>query len=383
MDFDLKKRPQAPLTEGNSFQFGIEEEYFLCDAVTLQPAMNTPEGLFDRRHPRTGTTLNREMLQAQLEVATRPHISAENARDELVELRQMAADAACEHGLAILAAGTHPAADWRKAVHSPKHRYDELMEGLQMVGRRNMLCGMHVHVEVPDPDTRIDLMNRMIPYVPLLVALSTSSPFWRSERTGLKGYRLTAYDELPRTGLPELFRSMQDYDAYVSALTCSGAIPNATHVWWAIRPSAKYPTLELRATDCCTRVDDALAISALWRCLVRYLCRRPLVNADLEPVERGIAVENKWRAQRYGVEATFASSAGAISITEMLEDTLDKIGRDAEALDCVDQVDLCREIVRGGSSADAQLRHFAAKGSDLEPVLRWLADATVSSRRLR
>jgi carboxylate-amine ligase len=310
MDFNLKRREEVRLTEGSSFQFGIEEEYFLCDTHTLQPAINTPEALFKRRHPRTGSTLNREMLQAQLEVATRPHISAKSARDELMELRHLAADAAGEHGLAILASGTHPSADWLKAVPSPKQRYDELMKGLQMVGRRNMLCGMHVHVEIPDPDARIDLMHRMMPYVPLLVALSTSSPFWRSQATGLKGYRLTAYDELPRTGLPELFRSMQDYEAYVSALVCSGAIPNATHVWWAIRPSDKYPTLELRATDSCTRVDDAIAIAALYRCVVRYLSRLKWLNADLDAVERAIAVENKWRAQRYGIEATFASIGG-------------------------------------------------------------------------
>ena len=182
------------------------------------------------------------MLQAQLEVGTRPHTSSQEARNELIELRRLAAEAAAAHGLALLACGTHPTADWRQAVQSPMERYNDLMQQLQMVGKRNLLCGMHVHVEVPDPDTRVDLMNRMIPYLPLLLALSTSSPFWRSQCTGLKGYRLTAYDELPRTGMPELFRSMQDYDAYVSALVSSGAIPNATHVWWAIRPSGKYPT---------------------------------------------------------------------------------------------------------------------------------------------
>jgi glutamate---cysteine ligase / carboxylate-amine ligase len=383
MDFDLKRRAEVRLTESSSFQFGIEEEYFLCDSDTLQPAMNTPEALFKRRHPRTGSALNREMLQAQLEVATRPHISARSARDELVELRHLAADAAREHGLGILASGTHPSADWLKAVHSPKQRYSELMEGLQMVGRRNMLCGMHVHVEVRNPDTRIDLMNRMIPYVPFLLALSTSSPFWRSQRTGLKGYRLTAYDELPRTGLPELFRSMQDYEAYVSALVCSGAIPNATHVWWAIRPSDKYPTLELRATDCCTRVVDAIAIAALFRCLVRYLSRRQEVNADLDAVDRAIAVENKWRAQRYGIEATFASSAGAISMTEMLEDILDSVGPDAEALGCLEEVHHCRNIVLNGSSADAQLRAFgehlsAGHTGGVQGVCCWIAEASLA-----
>jgi carboxylate-amine ligase len=383
MDFDLKRRPRTGLTEADSFQFGIEEEYFVCDARTLQPAMNTPDTLFRQRHPETGTSLNREMLQAQCEVATRPHISLRNARDELLELRQMAATAAAEHGLAVLACGTHPSADWREAVHSPKDRYLELMHDLQMVGRRNMLCGMHVHVEVADSDTRIDVMNRMIPYVPLLLALSTSSPFWRGQSTGLKGYRLTAYDELPRTGLPELFRSMNDYDAYVSALVTSGAIPNATHVWWAIRPSDKYPTLELRATDCCTRIDDAIAIAALYRCLVRYLCRRPFVNADLDPVDRGIAVENKWRAQRYGIETTFASSAGALSMTEMLEDTLERVGPDAETLGCSDEVKHCRKIVSEGSSADAQLLLYpeakvGSGGAPLDPVLCWIAATTLA-----
>jgi carboxylate-amine ligase len=382
MDFDLKRRPRATLAEENSFQFGIEEEYFICEGATLQPAMNTPDGLFKSKHAGVGACLNREMLQAQLEVATRPHIRSHNVRDELLELRQIAASTAAEHGLAILASGTHPSADWRQAVHSPKKRYHDLMQGLQMVGRRNMLCGMHVHVEVPDPDSRIDVMNRMIPYVPLPLALSTSSPFWRSQSTGLKGYRLTAYDELPRTGLPERFRSMQDYDAYVSALVCCGAITNATHVWWAIRPSDKYPTLELRATDCCTRIDDAIAIAALYRCLVRHLCRRPLINADLDPVDRGIAVENKWRAQRYGVDATFASSAGAISMTELLEDTLERLGPDAEALGCLDDINHCRRIVSDGSSADAQLRVWAgengsADASPLERVLGWIAATTV------
>jgi carboxylate-amine ligase len=376
MEFELKPRPRAPLSESASFQFGIEEEYFLCDAATLQPAMNTPESLF--RH--AGARLNREMLQAQLEVATRPHTKSQDARDELVELRRMAAEAAGDHGLAILACGTHPTADWRHAVHSPKDRYKELIERLQIVGRRNMLCGMHVHVEVPDPDSRVDVMSRMIPYVPMLLALSTSSPFWRSQSTGLKGYRLTAYDELPRTGMPELFRSMQDYQAYVSALVCSGAIPNATHIWWAMRPSDKYPTLELRATDCCTRLDDAVAIAALYRCLVRHLFRHPFLNADLDCVDRAIAVENKWRAQRYGVEASFASPAGAIPLREMLDDVVDIISSDADALRCWDDILHCRNIVSAGSSADEQLRAFAPKNPSnpggLDAVLRWIVGTT-------
>src|SRR3954463_8014814 len=184
---------------------------------------------------------------------------------------------------------------------------------------------------------------------------------------------------MTRTGLPELFRSLEEYEAYISALVCSGAIPNATHIWWAIRPSDKYPTLELRAADCCTRIDDAMAIAALYRSLVRHLCRRPYVNADLDSVDRGVAVENKWRAQRYGVEATFASSAGAISVSELVEATLDAIAPDAEALGCLDEVNDCRRIVRQGTSADSQLTVFAGDGrtGSLDGVLRWIATTTV------
>ncbi len=152
----------------------------------------------------------------------------------------------------ILAAGTHPTAVWGSQRQTPGKRYDNLTEDLQMLAQRNMLCGLHVHVDVPDPDDRVGLMTRMLPYLPLFVALATSSPFWQSRLTGLKGYRLAAYDELPRTGVPELFRSKEEFDAYVSALMRAGVIEDSSYVWWAIRPSLRHPTLELRAPDCCT-----------------------------------------------------------------------------------------------------------------------------------
>jgi glutamate---cysteine ligase / carboxylate-amine ligase len=388
MEFDLPSRHRARFGDAGSFRFGIEEEFFLCDAATLEPAMNTPEALFNHRDIRTGGRVNREMLQAQIEVATRPHTSCRDAAEELMDLRYLAASAASKYGLVILASGTHPTADWRNAIHTPNQRYTELMDGLQMVGRRNMLCAMHVHVELLDPDTRIDVMGRMIPYVPLLLALSTSSPFWQSQATGLKGYRLTAYDELPRTGMPELFGCMEDYDTYVTALVCSGAIPNATHVWWAVRPSDKYPTLELRATDCCTLLDDAIAIAALYRCLVHHLWRKPPATPPLTPVDRAIAIENKWRAQRYGVETSFATPDGAITVAEMLDQLLEQIEVDAEILNCLDEILHCRTISRKGSSADAQLGIFAKNLSEngrakLNRVNRWIADATLSQSAFR
>src|SRR6202050_4544715 len=283
---------------GELFQFGIEEEYFLSDARTLQVPSETPDALFRSADVATSGHVGREFLQAQIEVATEPHRDSATARRELQNLREHAAAAAAQHGLAILACGTHPMASWREAVQSPKDRYAQVMYDLQMIGQRNMLCGMHVHVEFADPTRRVDVMTRMLPYVPLFIAISTSSPFWQGRATGLKGYRLAAYDELPRTGLPELFRSNADYDAYVEAMVRSRAVADASHLWWSIRPSLKYPTLELRAPDCCTRLDDAIALAALYRVLARHLYVDTEHNAGLDVVDRSIAAENTWRDLR-------------------------------------------------------------------------------------
>jgi glutamate---cysteine ligase / carboxylate-amine ligase len=381
MEFKIAPARGQRRSRDLSFDFGIEEEYFLCEEASLQPAMRTPDDLFTYRSPQNGAGVNREMLQAQIEVATRPHDSCRAAREDLITLRGTAAEAAAQYGLCIIASGTHPTADWRESVQSPKERYRELMKGLQIVGRRNMLCGMHVHVELPGADSRVDVMTRILPYVPLLVALSTSSPYWHGEGTGLKGYRLAAYDELPRTGMPELFRTFQEYEAYLAALVASGAIPDASYVWWSVRPSHKYPTLELRAPDSCTRLDDVVAIAALYRCLVRHLYFNSEVNADLDAVDRAIALENKWRAQHLGVEASFVSPGGAISVLEMLDGVLRQVGPDAETMNCVEEVFDCYRIISDGSSADEQLRRFrhdAADGAGMfRPVLEWLARTTV------
>jgi glutamate---cysteine ligase / carboxylate-amine ligase len=364
------------------FQFGIEEEYFLSDAETLQVPAETPDALFTTADFGGSGHIGREFLQAQIEVATEPHSKASDARIELRQLRLNAAAAAAEHGLSILACGTHPLAFWRESVQSRKDRYTQVMDDLQMIGQRNMLCGMHVHVEFPDPARRVDVMMRMLPYLPLFIALSTSSPFWQRHATGLKGYRLAAYDELPRTGLPELFRTNAEYDAYVDAMTRSGALPDASHVWWSIRPSLKYPTLELRAPDCCTRLDDALALAALYRALARFLYAHTDHNAELNAVDRAIAVENKWRAQRYGAQGSFVTRSGAVAVGDMLDRVLDLVAADAEALDCADQVEHCRSIVVEGTSADAQLLIFTENQHEsgeiaLHKVVRWIRDATL------
>jgi glutamate---cysteine ligase / carboxylate-amine ligase len=254
------------------FSFGIEEEYFLVDAETKALICDMPKTFLaaaKKAAGQTGGQVTSEMLQAQIEVATAPHTEMKAAREELRDLRRTLADVAAAHGLAILAAGTHPIGSSRDAQQTESERYDVVMEDLQMIGRRNMLCGMHVHVELPDPDARVGVMTRMIPFLPLFVALAASSPFWRSRPTGLMGYRLAAYDEEPRTGMPELFQDKKEFDAYVAALVKANVIADSSFIWWAIRPSLGHPTLELRAPDSCTRVEDSVAVAALFRVLAR------------------------------------------------------------------------------------------------------------------
>jgi carboxylate-amine ligase len=365
------------------YSFGIEEEYFLVDADTKFVMRAMPEGFLKAAKAALGGKVTGEFLQSQIEVVTPPHTDIGEARAELRGLRKTLAGIAAEHKLAIMASGTHPTAVWERSQQTQGARYDAVMDDLQMIGRRNMLCGLHVHVELPDAGQRVDVMMRMLPYLPLFIALSTSSPFWRSQPTGLKGYRLAAYDELPRTGIPELFRTQADFDAYIDALVKAGVMPDSSYIWWAIRPSLKHPTLELRAPDCCTNVEDTIAIAALYRSLARFLVRRPECNWDMNAVTRAIIVENKWRAQRYGVNGTFVriEGDGSITVAHMLDRVIADVTPDAKDLGCMDEVLRCLTIVSNGTSADQQLAIFKPHEENPVPGLRaaidWIAKATL------
>jgi carboxylate-amine ligase len=368
------------------YTIGMEEEFFLFDAKTRRAVQRSDKNFLKNARERLGDRVMTEMLQSQIEVATPPCSSMPEARAHLASYRWMLGQAASEHGLGVAAMGTFPLAFWPEQQMTPKSRYGEIMDDLQMIGHRNMLCGMHVHVAIPGSDGRVDVMYRMLPYLPLFVALSTSSPFWQSRRTGLKGYRLAAYDELPRSGVPELFRTEEEFNAYVSALMRAGVIKDSSYVWWAIRPSHNYPTLELRAPDCCTRLEDTLAIAALYRALARHLHRNRWHNCEVNAISRAIVVENKWRAQRYGVHGTFATEAGAVPVGEMLDRVLEDVAEDAAALGCADEMERCREIVRDGTSADMQLALFdtildghgdASEEEALRAVTEWIADTTL------
>ncbi len=344
-----------------TYQFGIEEELFLADRHTR----DTPRSALDAFHKDVHGHLpqvERELLQSQVEISSPPSQSFSETRETLAKLRAQLADIGDAHEILVLASGTHPVAHWAHQKRTEKDRYDVIAQDMQMLARRDVVCGMHVHVEVPRPEERVDLMARLLPYTPLFLALSASSPFWEGEDTGLAAYRLSVWGEMPRTGLPDLFQDTKDYERFVSIMTAAEAIPDASFLWWTLRPSIRYPTLELRVADSCTRLDDALAIAALFRCLVRHAVLHPDQNAGLTGTSRALASENLWRAQRHGVRASFIheESGSLMPLTTYLEDILKLIAEDAAELGCAPEVEMTRTLAAKGASADQQLAVFNA-----------------------
>ena len=287
----------------------------------------------------------------------------------------------------MFAAGTHPLGEARRQHMTQKARYEKLKAEFGIIASHSIVCAMHIHVEVPDPESRVLTMNRLVPFLPLFYALSTASPFWQGKPCGLDGFRLSAFREWPRMGLPEIFERQSDYDRMVAVMTETGMIENASFIWWLIRPSTKYPTIEMRICDSCTRVEDAVAIAMLYRCCVRAVGRRGDINADYGPVARAITAENIWQAQRNGVHASFiAGERGGIeSVGACLERVIALVDEDAHALGCAAWLDKARAIVREGTSADRQVAAYEealARGSSEDDamlaVTRMLADATIA-----
>jgi carboxylate-amine ligase len=370
----------------HEFTFGIEEEYFLVDPRTRNAAARVPRMFLKAARKRLGESIAPELLQSQVEVASPILSDCAQARTVLAGLRRGLSDVAQAMDLRLMAAGTHPLAAWTEQRNTQKPRYERLMDDFQIVGRRNVFCGLHVHVAVPPGEDRVRLMNRAMRWLPLFLALSTSSPFWNRQRTGLLSYRQAAYDEWPRTGIPDHFADEADYMAFAARLQRAGAIRDASYLWWAIRPALRYPTLELRIADCCTELEDTLAIAALYRCLVRMLLRRPEVGTAWHGHTRRLVDENRWRAKRHGIEAHFIDEdAGAAKpATAWLEDLLLLVADDARALGCESSLRRLRTIVARGTSAHAQLARYgevrSAGGSRIEAlraVVDQLLDATV------
>ncbi len=343
-----------------AFTIGIEEEYMLVDRVSRNLISETPPSMMPRCEALLEGRVSPEFLQCQIEVGTRVCSNIAEARAELAHLRRTVASVAAEHGLALIAASTHPFAQSDQLKHTPKARYDQLADDLQGVVRRLLISGMHVHVGIGDDELRIDLMGQVNYILPHLLALSTSSPFWRGHNTGLKSYRIAVWDEMPRTGLPEHFESFSEYTRHVNALVGVGVIEDATKIWWDIRPSHRFPTLEIRIADICTRLDDGVTIAALYLCWLRMLYRLRSKNQRWRRYLMMLVKENRWRAQRYGIdEGLIDFGRGEIvPYPDLMEEFIELIAEDADALDCVQEVNHAKDIIAHGTSAHRQIRVY-------------------------
>ena len=344
------------------FTIGIEEEYLLIDRATRHVASEPPAAMLEECEARIKDLVKPEFLKSQIEIATPVCKNVREARDNLAWLRRTVAETADKYGLAPIAASTHPFSSWTEQKRTDKERYHILARDMQAVARRLMICGMHVHVGIDNDELRIDLVNQIAYFLPHLLALSTSSPFWQGENTGLKSYRLSVFDELPRTGLPERFDSYAEYQRHIEVLTNAGLIEDASMLWWDVRPSHRFPTIEMRITDVCTRLDDAAAIAALFVCIVRMLYRLRRDNQRWRTYAPMLINENRWRAQRYGLDEGLVDfgKGEIVPCADLFEELIALTREDAEALGCVDELNHIREIVKGGTGAHRQLEAFAA-----------------------
>jgi len=367
-----------------AFTFGLEEEFFLAHPKSRALATSVPRSLLRACRRRFGEAVAPELLRSQVELVSPVFRAHDEALDAMTRLRRGVAEIAIDKDLRLFASGTPPIAAWGEQSETPKTRYRGLMDDFQIVGRRNVLCGLHVHVAVPAGEDRVRLMNRAMPWLPMFLALSASSPIWNRAPTGLASYRQAAYDEWPRTGIPDHFRDEAEYARFVELLVAGGAVKDASMLWWAIRPALRYPTLELRICDACTRVDDAVAIASLYRCLLRLLVRRPDVGAAWTPHTRRLIDENRWRAKRFGLDAQFLSLDGRPPqpCRAVVLALLDHVADDAAALDCTRALGRVRALLDEGNSASVQMALFErrrAQGDSVNQAMQYVVDWLVAT----
>ena len=365
-----------------SLTIGVEEEYLLVDVESRDLVGEPPAKIFEEFEASLPGQFSREFLRPQVEVGTSVCKSIGEIRSELLRLRGAVAAVAHTHGLAPIAASTHPFAAWRRQKFTEKERYQVLHRDMQAVANRLLIGGMHVHVGIEDGDLRIDIMNQVAYFLPHLLALSTSSPFWGGTDTGLKSYRLCVFDSLPRTGLPERFESYGEFRRAVDVLTEAELLEDDTKIWWDVRPSARFPTLEMRITDVCPRLEDALCCAALFQCLCRMLVRLRKDNQRWRVYAHMLIHENRWRAQRYGIDKGLVDFGRGklVPVRDLMEELFVILREDALALDCVAEIEHARTIIERGTSAHAQVATYeraVAAGASRHEALQRVVDALI------
>ncbi|NUM46063.1 MAG: carboxylate-amine ligase [Anaerolineales bacterium] len=378
---------------GIPLTLGVEEEYQIINPETRDLHSYVQEFLERGRLIYPDEELKPEFMQSQIEVGSRVCRNIGEVRHELKRLRRMVDQIARDNGMRIAAASTHPFAQWSDQDLSAGIRYKQLIDQMKDVAAQLLIFGFHIHIgfgDTIDRDLQIEIMNQVRYFLPHLLALSTSSPFWQGRRTGLKSYRSVVFEMMPRTGIAPTFSSFSEYEQLVSLLGKVGAIRNpdtgkadATKIWWDVRPNPKYNTMEVRIMDLCTRVEEAVCVAALLQSIVGFLIKLRMKNQSWRVFRRYHIIENKWRAMRYGIDGKLIDFGKAeeipmeflaIELIEILEETAKELG-------CWDEVQYVETILREGTSADRQLRIFDKainSGVSHEDALKAVVDHVIT-----
>ena len=368
---------------GHAFTIGVEEEFQIVDPDTCELRSHVSE-LLTAGAPALGDQIKRELHQSIVEVGTRICANVTELEEEVCRIRRELTQSAESVGMQIAAAGTHPFSKWKDQVISPGERYENIVEELQQLARSLLIFGLHIHVAVPDKASTIELLNEARYFLPHLLALSTSSPFWQGRDTGLKSYRTTVFRRFPRSGIPDQFDSWADYEEYVDTLVDLHCIDNGKKVWWDLRPHPVFGTLEFRICDVPTSPQVTVALAALAQALVVKLYRLRRSNLGFRIYSRAFVEENKWRAARYGINGNLIDFGKreevpmrdlTLELLEFVDDVVDELGS-RRALSYV------HTILEEGTSADRQLAVYRQTG-DLRAVVRWLVDETSAGHERR
>ncbi len=362
---------------------GVEEEYLLVDPETRDLVEEPSPDFMKDCKDRLGERVTPEFLKCQVEIGTPVCADITEARHHLTALRSVIINTADKHGMKLMAASTHPFAQWGRQKHTAAPRYDLLDKDMGGAIRRMLICGMHVHAGIEDEELRIDLMNQTRYFLPHLLALSTSSPFWGGHDMQMRCSRLGVFDSMPRTGIPDRYESWSEYQRMIERLVRAGVMEDATKIWWDMRPSCRFPTVEMRITDVCTRLEDALCVAAIYQSILRMLSRIRNRNMRWRIYPRIMLEENRWRAQRYGCTNSMIDlgRGECLPFGSLIEEIIEIITEDATALGCLKEVHHARTILKRGTSACKQLEVFAkAKqaGADEPEAFRAVVDMLVA-----
>ncbi|HRW07524.1 MAG TPA: carboxylate-amine ligase [Caldilineaceae bacterium] len=348
-----------------SLSLGIEEEYQIIDPETREMRSFITQFLDNDRVVMIERELKPELHQSMVELGTPACQTVSQLHEELAKQRNFIIGLAEQKGLAVVAAATHPFSRWLDQPVTPLPRYQGVLEEMQLLAQRLLIFGMHVHVGIEDRAFAVDAMNVVRYMLPHILALSASSPFWLGRNTGLKSYRSVVFEDFPRSGIPDICRTVADYDNLVNTMARVGVIPDASKIWWDVRPHHKYPTLEFRICDICTRVDEAIAIAAIFQAIVLWLWKLRRKNLTFRIYRRDLIEENRWRASRYGLDGKMIDfgKSEEVATRALVRELLAMIGEEIDELGTRAQIRPIERMLSEGTSADRQLRVHAATGN--------------------